>query len=346
MTESDPTMHHPLRRILVALLPLFLASIVARGDEVLFKDGDRLTGKIQSYDGSKLILKTASAGTVSVELKNVRTFSSDGPIEVVLQDGTVLHERISQGPDGQVHLAGEADHPEQAVPFARIKSINSPQKWSGNVVVGGLLARGNTDADTFNASAHLVRRGVKDRLTLDAGYIFGRERVSGLGTHETQNNWFTEGKYDYFFQPKLYAYADARAERDVIANIDLRLTPNAGVGYQWVETPRLAFNTEAGAGWLYRSYSHDGSDSAATLRAAYHLTAKVNDKVGLFHDLEYFPGIDRIDNYFVLTDAGVNAKLTEQFFIQFKIEYRYDSQPAPNTGRSDLRYILGVGWNF
>ena len=118
------------------------------------------------------------------------------------------------------------------------------------------------------------------------------------------------------------------------------------MGYQWVDKPRLSFNTEAGAAWLYRSYTHDGSNDNVSLRLAYHLAGKLNDKVGLFHDFEYFPALDRIDNYYFNTDAGIRASITEQMFTQFKIEYRYDAQPAPGRGPSDLRYILGVGWNF
>jgi putative salt-induced outer membrane protein YdiY len=250
-------------------------------------------------------------------------------------------------PDSQINLARGGMLQQQAIPLSSIKKINPPPvKWTGNVVVGGILARGNTQTENLNAATHLMRRGDQDRITFDAQYLYGREKITGDGNHETQNNWYIEGKYDYFFNPRFYAYANARVERDVIADISLRLTPGVGVGYQWVEKPNFAFNTEAGAAWLYRSYSHDGRVDSASARLVYHLTAKFNDKVSAFHNFEYFPGLDRMSNYFFDTDAGIRATLTEQMFAEFKVEERYDSQPAPGRGRNDTRYIVGVGWNF
>jgi putative salt-induced outer membrane protein YdiY len=228
-----------------------------------------------------------------------------------------------------------------------IKKINPPPvKWTGSVLVGGMITRGNTKTDNFNALLHLGRRTDQDRITVDAGYLYGREHTNGDGTHETQNNWFTEGKYDYFFNPKLYAYGDVRAERDVIAGLDLRLTPGVGAGYQWFDSPKFKFNTEAGASYLYRSYSKDGTSESVSMRLAYHVNWAINDKVSLIHDLEYFPGLDRIGNYLITTDAGLHVKLSEKIFTDFRIEERYDSQPAPGKTYNDIRYILGVGINF
>lgn len=319
----------------------------ALADEVQFKNGDRLTGKIDSYDGSKLSLSGTPVGTVSIELKNVRTFSTADAVNIVLTDGTIVHQKIISGSEAQLTVPPGIASTQRSIPLTTVKYINPPpNKWTGNVVVGGMISRGNTNTDTFNASLHAQRKTEKDRLTFDSGYLYGREHVPGDGVHETQNNWFGEGKYDYFFTKKFYGYGDVRAEQDVIANINLRLTPGLGLGYQWIDTPKWKFNTEAGLSWLYRSYSNDGSTESVSARAAFHLTGKLNDKLSIFHDFEYFPGLDRLSNYYFNTDAGLRVDVTKSFFTQFKVEYRYDSQPAPGFGSNDLRYILGVGWQF
>jgi putative salt-induced outer membrane protein YdiY len=337
-------MHNRIARyVFVAIVALGFSAVKA--DDIIFKNGDHLTGKVDGYDGSKLTVSGTPAGTVSIELKNVKTFSTADAVNVVLKDGTVLHQKIVASPDGQIALPPGS--PIQHVPFANLKAINPPPiRWTGNVVVGGTLTRGNTDTDDFNASLHLEHKTEKDRLSFDAGYLYSREHIQGGGFHETQNNWFGEAKYEDFFNKKLYGYGDVRAEQDVIADIDLRLTPGVGLGYQWIDTPKWKFNTEAGISWLYRSYSNDGSNESVSARLAYHLTGKLNDKVSVIHDFEYFPGLDRISNYYFNTDFGIRADITKTFFTQFKVEYRYDSQPAPGRGSNDLRYILGVGVNF
>lgn len=328
------------------LLPVVPSATSARADEVFFKNGDRLSGTIETYDGAKLSISSTVAGKVSVELKDVKTFSTDHPVDVTLSDGTTVHRQISAGPDGQIALVPPAGAPS-TVPLASVSKINLPVKWTGSITIGGLIARGNTNTDSFNAAAHAERRTEQDRIILDGGYLFGREHIKGIpGKHETANDLFGTGEYDYFFTKKFYGYGNVRAEHDTIAGLALRLSPGVGVGYQWFETPALNFNTEGGAGLLYRKYSHDGDMTSATARLAYHLKVKFNDRVTGFHNFEYLPGLDQIGDYFFDTDAGIRASISERMFTEFKLDYRYDSRPAPGRGSSDIRYILGVGWNF
>ena len=343
------------------LLGILCAAPVASADEVVFKNGDRVTGKIDTYDGSKLTIKSGGA-KVDIELKNVKTFSTDEPIEVVLKDGTKIKRRVVMGADGKVSLVEPTAPPTtvpatmpvmtsepiaSVFPFDQIKAINPPPvKWSGSVLLGGMITTGNTETQSINAAGHLGRRTETDRIQFDASYLFGRQKVPGDGTHETTNNWTVEGKYDYFFTPKAYAYGDVRVEKDVIAGIDLRFTPGVGGGYQWVDTPKLKFNTEGGVSYLYRKYAHDGTSESVSLRLAYHLIGKIADKVSAFHNLEYYPGLDRIDNYLITADAGIHTDITGKMFAEFKVEWRYDSQPAPGKVYSDVRYIASLGWAF
>jgi len=334
-----------------AAVILFFVVITALGslgfaDEVVFKNGDRLTGKIESYDGSKLILQSAMVGKVTIEMKNVKTFSSSGPIDVVLSQGPAVHERVSAGPEGSVTLVPQAGS-QRVIPIAEIKKLNPPPvRWTGNVQAGAAFARGNTDTDNVNAAAHLERKGEKDLTTVDAQYLFARQRIVGDGKHETADDLLGKAKYQYYFTPRFYTYASVEAEHDVIAGLALRLLPGVGGGYQWIDTPHFNLNTEAGAGVLYRNYANDGDSINANARLAYHAKLKANDKVMLFNNAEYLPGLNRIGNYFINADAGIHTSITDKLFFEFKFEYRYDSEPAPGKVPNDLRYIASVGWNF
>jgi putative salt-induced outer membrane protein YdiY len=349
-----------MRLTIVLFVGLFCTASVSRGDEILFKNGDRMTGTIDTYDGLKLTIKTGG-NKVDVDLKNVKTFSTAEPIEVVLKDGTRIKRRVVMGADGKVSLV-DASAPPTTVPaavprstepiasvfpFDQIKAINPPAvKWSGSVLLGGMITTGNSQTESLNAAGHLGRRTDKDRIQFDASYLFGRQKVPGDGTHETTNNWTIQGKYDYFFTERLYGYATARVERDVIAGLNLRFTPGVGAGYQWIDTPRWKFNTEGGVSYIYRDYSNDGTSESVSLRVAYHLIGKIADKVSVFHNFEYLPGLDRIENYLITADAGLRTDITGKLFAEFKVEWRYDSKPAPGKVYNDARYIASLGWAF
>jgi putative salt-induced outer membrane protein YdiY len=342
-------MQRAIRAGVVAAAALLVSTaIVARADEVVFKNGDKLTGKIVSADGGKLVVDTAVAGKVTVDMANVKTFSTDAPVDLRLKDGSTVKDSLAPGAEeGQVATKGSGDIAAQPMPIANIAKINPQEKWTGSIVAGALITRGNSETDNVNISIDAMRRREDDRITASAGYLYGKQEDPDTGDDQTTvDNWFLLGKYDYFLSEKLYLYALGRIERDRIADLDLRVAPSVGVGYQWVERPDFNFSTEAGIGWMYEDFETGDSEDHFAARFAYHVDKQLNDKVSVFHNLEYLPSVEDIDDFNLNADVGIKANMTERMFTQFKIEWKYDAEPAPDAEKNDVRYILGVGWSF
>jgi putative salt-induced outer membrane protein YdiY len=341
----------PSARMLTCALVLAL-SLVAAGpavaDEILFLNGDRLTGKIVGAEGGKLTIKTDSSGDVTVDLSKVKTFSTDEPITLKTGDRT-LRSKVTGGPDGSVQVVPVAGGPAQVIALKDVAQINRPPiKWTGTLTANFLVTRGNSHTDNFGGSLNAVRRSEQDRITLGAGYYYGREKDEDTGDENTTvDNWFVLGKYDYFFTKKIYSYASVRAEQDQIADLDLRLTASLGPGYQWYETPTLNFFTEAGPAWVYEDYRDQESEDHFALRLAYHVDWKPHKAVSLFHNLEWLPALDGpFDDYNLNADVGLRATILQGFFAEAKVELRYDSTPARGKEKDDVRYLFGIGWSF
>ena len=61
-----------MRPLSLLCLPLlWCVALPALADTVWLKNGDRLSGQIQLFDGGKLLLKTAYAGSVTLDWKQV-----------------------------------------------------------------------------------------------------------------------------------------------------------------------------------------------------------------------------------------------------------------------------------
>jgi uncharacterized protein DUF481 len=231
--------------------PLALAGRTA-ADEILFLNGDRITGKIVSADGGKLTIKSDTAGDVTVDLSKVKTFSTDEPIVIKAGD-TTLKSKVTGGANGTVQVVPVAGRSPQVIALKDVAKTNPPPvKWTGSFVANGLITTGNSETENFGVSLDAVRRTEMDRITLGGAYYYGRQLNKATDEKETTiNNWFILGKYDYFLTKQLYLYGAARVEQDEIANLDLRLTIGGGVGYQWFETPTFNLSTEAGLAWVY-----------------------------------------------------------------------------------------------
>jgi putative salt-induced outer membrane protein YdiY len=330
----------------VVIAVLLGVASAASGDEIRFKNGDRLTGTITEAGGGKLKISSKVAGDVTVDLKDVETFTTDAPLDVRLKDGTEVHQRFDAGaaPGTVTAAAG----PRREIALSDVKAITPKLgKWTGNIVAGGLLTRGNSHTTSLNLSAAATRRGEDDRISATAGYTFASQRDPDTGADSTSADaWFAAGKYDRFFTDEFYAYGLARADHDRIADLNLRLSPGVGVGYQWFEQPEFNFLTEAGISLMYEDYDPGPTDTHPAARLAYHVDRKFNERVTVFHNLAFLPSLEDISDFNVNADAGVRASLTKTMFTEFKVEWQYDATPAPDKDKNDLRYLLGLGWSF
>jgi putative salt-induced outer membrane protein YdiY len=236
--------------------------------------------------------------------------------------------------------------------IAAIASINPPEepkaKWSGNLSVGATSTHGNTKTESISVGFRIGRRTEKDRTQLSADYGRGETEDPLTGTKVTTEDWLrTKAKYDYFFSKKLYGYLDGRYGKDSIAALDRRIIGGVGGGYQWIESEKSKFSTEAGAAYRYEKYdNHIGTKDTISGQFGYNLDERLLDNVRLLHDLTYYPSLEELSDYLLGFTAELRANFTKTMFVNFKIIFSYDATPALGKQSTDTKYILGVGIDF
>jgi hypothetical protein len=117
------------------LVALTAAPVFA--DEIVFKNGDRITGKITAADAGKITITSAVAGSITVKMEDVKTFSTDEPVTLKMKDGTVVHDSAAAAPEPGVITAPGAGQPT-TITITDIDKINPPPiKWTGSVTAAG-----------------------------------------------------------------------------------------------------------------------------------------------------------------------------------------------------------------
>jgi putative salt-induced outer membrane protein YdiY len=336
-------------RVLVTLVCLALFAPVGRADELVLKNGDRLTGKLVHLVEGKLVFKSDAAGELTVNLADIQTFSTDEPITVNLKDGTSFKQKVLSAEAGRFAVEGRADLKAQQFAVADIVSINPPApRWTGDISVSVTSTHGNTRTETIGASANFTKRTVQDRTTVNVDYAKGEQKDPDTGqTVTTEDWWRLKGKYDYFFSKKAYGYLDGRYEKDAVAELDRRVIVGVGGGYQWIESDDMNFSTEFGLASLYEKFTNQTeSNSEMSLQLGYNFDKKLRKNIKFTHDLTYYPAIDKFSDYFLTTTAGIRADFTERTFMTFKAIFNYDATPAIGRGSTDTKYFLGVGYRF
>ena len=337
--------------VLIMTVCVVFAS-VAWSDEIVLTNGDRLTGKVEQCVDGKLVFNSALAGKITVDMANVKTLSTDEPVELHLNDGTVLKQPVTGAQDGRLTTKGSAAIPGVEFNVKAISTINPPvkpaPKWEGNLSAGIASKHGNTNIDTINASAYLSKRTEKDRTQLSGDYGMSSQKDPDTGDKITTEDWWkTKAKYDYFFSKKLYGYLDGRYESDKIAQLDRRVIVGGGAGYQWVESEAMNFSTEAGLASRYEKYDNQtDSSSEMSIQLGYHFDKKLASALKFIHDLTYYPATGSFNDYFLTANAELRADLKNNMFTYFKVLFDYDATPAQGQGSTDTKYIWGIGLRF
>jgi putative salt-induced outer membrane protein YdiY len=339
-------------RVLIQMLCLAGLAHSVYADEIIFINGDRLTGKIDHVLEGKLVFKSDVIGKVTIDMSKIQTFSTDDPVSVHLKDDNVLLQKIESSEPGRFAIEGTDTVKAQDFDITTISSINPPPKpepkWTGNISAGFTSTHGNTTTDNVSASVNLSKRTEKDRTKLSADYAKARQKDPETGEKNTTEDWWrSKAKYDYFFSKKLYGYVDGRYEKDAIAELDRRMIVGVGGGYQWIESEDMNFSTEAGVASLYEKFDNQtDSNSEISVQAGYNFDKRLMKNVKFIHDLTYYPSIEKFSDYFLTSTAEVRANFTETMFTNFKVIFGYDATPAIGKGGTDVKYIWGIGYNF
>src|SRR6185369_3677074 len=76
----------------IGLLLIILLALVseATADQIVLKNGDRLTGTIVKSDGKTVVFKSDLVGEVIVAMDNVQDITADKPLYLTLTDGRIV----------------------------------------------------------------------------------------------------------------------------------------------------------------------------------------------------------------------------------------------------------------
>jgi len=340
-----------MRRAVVAVAVLMVG--LARADKVVLTSGSHLSGEAGVIQSGKLHFKSDDLGDLQIDIAKIKSLDVEKEHIVQYVDNSTTN-RVLGVRDGALWVAKN-----EKLDMANVKATDPvAETWHGSVNVAFNAARGNTVDNTAAVRANLNRRWEKDRLNIDFGYDYSDNGTANTDTQKTTDRWEVEGKHDHFWLPKVYHFEDLKWERDVIQDLNARYRVGLGGGYQWLDnkvyesTGKWNFNQEVGVNWIKEEYSVPNDDADkygfCALRYGHHFgyIPKWTENLEFFHSAEILPDVAEWDKFLAKADVGFSTKLIYNFDLLAKIEWEYNSKPAADRKKDDIRYIVGLGYKW
>ena len=212
--------------------------------------------------------------------------------------------------------------------------------WKSSVSAGLTLTRGNSDTMLFTANFLTTRKTPVNEYSLGLAGAYGDQN-----SKDTVNNYSAFGQWNHLFTDRFYSYVRADALRDVIADLDYRLTVGPGAGYYLIKETNTLLAAEAGGAFETEKLGSK-SDTFATVRFAERFEHKFSPRARIWEHAEILPQVDKFDNYVVNAEIGVEASLTESFSLRTYLDDTYQNRPAAGKLKNDAQLIAAIAYKF
>ena len=348
--------------IALAIAGLFAIASTAAADTVVLKNGDHLTGTVETSDGKNITLKTDYAGEIQIQWSSIAELKTDKPVYVsmtnkstvsgvVTTNGPTIILHPVSGPPVEVALAQVTVVRGETQQAAYEKSLHPGilEDWKGGFNLGFAIARGNSETTNLNTGFTADRKTLSDETTAYFSSLYSTNDKTGGGT--IANSIIGGAKYDRNINKKIFAFVSGDFTHDELQGLNIRAIYSGGLGYHLINTSNTTLDLLGGLNYTHETYSGPVAAGLTSDRnllgvtvgeAGMHKFGKSTTATEVFY---FYPDLSNTGQYRFSFDAASVTKINKWFGWQVALSDRYVSNP-PVIGTKPNDVILTTGVNF
>ena len=325
-----------------------LALQPATADTIFLRNGDRLSGAVDSISGGQVLLQTDYAGRVSIAASAVERIETDEALEFRLNDGERRAARIAVS-DAPPAAAGTAaasspltlENVSSAVRAAAPAALLSPM-WRTRLDLATVIATGNSD--TSAANALLESSMQRQRSVHDLSLLVSQEEAGDVTTKDQID---ADYGYKRFLSPRWFAAGQAEYFRDELKRIESQITLGASAGFQAWDHSLSSLSMEAGVSAVLETLvGNDQSQNPAFRWGLDYVRYFSGKRLELFHKHSILVIADSDRGEVIDASTGVRLNVNDRVATHFRIDHQVDTQPPPGVDKIDATYNLVIGFEF
>lgn len=343
---------------ILAVLSLLSLCPTLFADQIVLKNGDRLTGTVVKSDGKTLLLKTEFAGDVTVQWPAIDQVSTTQPLHVSLRNGQTVVGPVSTT-DGNLAVAtpsqGTVTEPRAEVANLRNeaewttyeKSLHPPisRGWEGGANVGFALTRGNSQTRNLALAFTANRKTMNDRIAMYANSVYAANDAPAAVPATTANAIQGGIRYDHNLTPRLFAFVGGDFQTDQLQALNVRSVFSGGLGYHAIKNDRTVLDFLGGVNYTHESYT-TFSRNFAGLTLGEELTHKLGGATLITQKFYVFPDLSDPGEFRATFNLGTVTKINRWFGWQNAFGDIYVTNPPAGKRRNDIIFTTGLNVSF
>jgi len=333
-------------------------------DQVIMKNGDRLTGKIAKSDDKSLVIKTEFAGEVTVDWSAIQEVKSEQPLHVGLKDGKTVVGPVSTV-DGKIEVstknAGNVEAPKESIVVMRSDSeqlawekLQHPgllEGWQGGLNIGFGLTAGNSGTKNLALAFTGIRTGLHDKLTLYAGSVYSKNDLAPAATQVTANTNRGGARFDRDIKPRLFAFVNADFATDALQDLNLRQVYGGGLGFHAIKNDNTTLDLLGGLAYTRENYTQLAPaprliHSFVAAQIGDEFLHKLSKSTVITQRAYFFPNLQESGEYRATFDFGTVTKINKWMGWQNTFGDVYVTNPPTGKKKNDVVFTTGLNVTF
>lgn len=347
-----------VRQLYLSIALLTMLAPGALADEVVLKNGDRLTGEVIRFDGKSLILKSEFAGEVTIQWAGVQQITSDQSLHVQSKSGQAAVGTITTS-DGKLNIAtktgGMVAVPREDVALIRNDAEQSTyeqslnpgfrENWDAGATVSFALTRGNSQSKNLALAFNADRKTLHDKLSLYTNSVYATNDAPGAVPSTTANAQQGGLRYDHDITPRVFAFVGTDFQADSLQTLDLRSVFGGGLGFHVIKRDTTTLDLLAGMNYTHEKYvTFTRNFAAATLGDEF--MHKLSGSTVLTQSLYFYPDFNNAGEYRTTFNFGTLTKLSKWLGWQNAFGDIYVSNPPLGKKKNDILFTTGLNISF
>jgi len=351
LREHDPTVDALMTELLTPLV-----------DEIAV-NGVLLPGRVLRLSAGGLVVETNyGEGTIEIPYASIDALETVRSYRVLYGIKEKVHGRLLGIEDGHL-LVGATRLSATRVPVDSIQRGVSDEEyetrnltrirtdlryWSAAFDLGMNLESGAIEKRKVNFGLDVDRARAPWLFSLDARYAFeSQQRVDETEPQTTKDEFWGALRLQYDFWKRASVFGAFPGEFDTPRGVEIRIYPNAGLGYMVWESDRILLELQGGFGYVFEEFRDFGSNDYASALIGFRSEFRLPRNAVIEWWLYYLPGlVDSGSNWLFRSEFDLRVPIWDPLALLFRVTDVYDNNPSELVGNNKVVTTLGFSLNF
>lgn len=209
--------------------------------------------------------------------------------------------------------------------------------WQGNVALALSRAAGNTESTTYSAMVDEVRATSENKISAYLSALYGVSQ--GIKSADKAR---IGSRYDHNLSVHTFGFGLLEFENDQLANLNLRSSVGAGLGYYFIKEAAHSFDVFSGLSYTQSDLMLGANTQGSEVLLGEESSHQLSDSTRFKQKLTAFPSVEKSGQFRSVFEGSLVVDLSSTMGLSISLQNKHNSAVGLGLKKSDTVLLTGL----